>query len=113
MKKFITLLAVTASLAVLAPATSQAFDGHASSRNFANNCGSCGTPVYHERAITGYDRHRNPVYGYRTASHNCRPSNGHGSGNRFGHGSNHGGNSGGHFGPSGFQFNFGGRSSGH
>lgn len=32
--------------------------------------------VLRERAVTGYDRHRKPVYGYRTASHNCRPSNG-------------------------------------
>ncbi|MFZ2281975.1 MAG: hypothetical protein WAW39_29530 [Prosthecobacter sp.] len=77
MKKLITLLALTASFAVLAPSTSHAFEGHGSSRNSSNNCGSCGTPLSREHAVTGYDRHRNPVYGYRTASHNCRPSNGH------------------------------------
>ena len=55
MKKLITLLAVTASFAVLAPATAQAFDGHGSSRSFSNNCGSCGTPV--EQAMAFYCTH--------------------------------------------------------
>ncbi|MHB1080312.1 MAG: hypothetical protein ACYC67_12970 [Prosthecobacter sp.] len=99
MKKIIALLAVTASLAVLAPASSQAFDGHHSSRSFTNNCGSCGTAVYRERVITGYDRHGHPIFGYRIVSHNCRPVS-------HRHGSN--------FGPSrgpGFHFNFGGHSS--
>ncbi|OYW72052.1 MAG: hypothetical protein B7Z37_26005 [Verrucomicrobia bacterium 12-59-8] len=74
MKKLITLLAAAASLAVFAPASSQAFDGHCSSRSFANNCGSCGTAVYRERVVVGYDRHRHPIFGYRVVSHNCRPS---------------------------------------
>lgn len=100
MKKLLTLLAATATLAVLAPASSQAFDGHHSSRRFANNCGSCGTAVYRERVVIGYDRHRHPIFGYRVLSHHCRPM-----AHRHGHGCNTG--------PSrtpGFHFNFGGRS---
>ena len=58
MKKLFTLIAVTVSLAVFAPASSQAFDGHGHgpSRSFANNCGSCGTAVYRERTVIGRDR---------------------------------------------------------
>jgi hypothetical protein len=104
MKKLLTLLAVTASLAVFAPASSQAFDGHSHgpspSRSFANNCGSCGTAVYRERVITGRDCHGHPIFGYRVVSHNCRPV-----GHSHGHGSN--------CGPSrapGFHFSFGSRS---
>lgn len=108
MKKLITFLALTASLAILASATSQAFDGHGSSRSFSNNCGSCGTPVYRERAITGYDRHGHPVYGYRIVSHSCRPSYGYGSSHNSSHGSNLGSN-GGHISLPGFHFDFGGR----
>jgi len=103
MKKIITLLAVTASFAVLAPASSQAFDGHHSSRSFANNCGSCGTAVYRERVITGYDRHHHPIFGYRIVSHNCRPV---GRSHNYGHGSN-----GSFFRAPRFHFNFGGHSS--
>ncbi len=101
MKKLITLLAVTAGLAVFAPSSSQAFDGHghSSSRSFSNNCGSCGTAVYRERVVTGYDRHRHPIYGYRIVSHSCRPRH---SSHHHGHSSS--------FGPSrssGFHFNLG------
>jgi hypothetical protein len=102
MKKLITLLAVTASLAVLAPASSQAFDGHNSSRSFANNCATCRTPVYRERGITGHDRHGHPIFGYRVLSHNCRPS-------FAGYHHGHGGNSGPSRAP-GFHFNFGSHS---
>jgi hypothetical protein len=105
MKTLITLLAVSASLAALAPVNSQAFDGHnhgsSGSRCFANNCGSCGTAVYRERVVVGHDRHGCPIFGYRTVSHVCRPV-----GHNHGHGSNAG--------PSrapGFRFSFGGRSS--
>jgi len=81
MKKLITLLAVTTGLAVFAPASSQAFDGHghgsSSSRSFAHNCSSCGTAVYRERVVTGYDRHHHPIFGYRLVSHNCRPVSHH------------------------------------
>lgn len=84
MKKLFTLIAVTASLAVFAPASSQAFDCHSSNRSFAHNCGSCGTSVYRERVITGFDRHHHPIFGYRIVSHNCRPSfAGHGHGHGF------------------------------
>ncbi len=100
MKKLITLLAVTASLAVFAPASSQAYDGHSSSRSFANRCGSCGTSVYRERVVTGRDCHGHPIFGYRTVSHNCRPSY---SGHHHGHGRNAGPSR-----PSGFHFNLGG-----
>jgi hypothetical protein len=101
MKKLFTLIAVTASLAVFAPASSQAFDCHHSSRSFANNCGSCGTAVYRERVIVGHDRHGHPIFGYRIVSHNCRP---------VGHSHGHGSNAGPSRGP-GFHFNFGGHSS--
>lgn len=100
MKKLLTLLAATASLAVLAPASSQAFDGHHSSRSFANHCGSCGTAVYRERVVIGHDRHGHPIFGHRVLSHHCRPM-----ARSHGHGCNTG--------PSrapGFHFNFGGRS---
>ena len=103
MKKILIILAASATFGVLAPATSQAFDGHGSSRSFVNHCSSCGTPVYRERAIVGHDRHGHPIFGYRTISHNCRPSFG-----RHGHGHSHG--------PSiqrGFPFNFFGRSNRH
>ncbi|MDZ4405540.1 hypothetical protein [Prosthecobacter sp.] len=104
MKKIITLLAVVAGFAVLTPATSQARDGHGSySRSYSHTCGSCRTPVYRERVCTGHDRHGHPVYGYRTASHSCRPSYGHGS---HGHGSSHG-SSRGRFSLPGFLFGFG------
>ncbi len=102
MKKLITLLAVSVGLAVLAPAKSQAFDGHNSSRSFSNHCSSCGTAVYRERAVIGHDRHGHPIFGYRIVSHNCRPaghSHGHGHGSHTRHSS----------GP-GFHFNFGGHS---
>ncbi|MFO1486383.1 MAG: hypothetical protein U1F71_23675 [Verrucomicrobiaceae bacterium] len=111
MKKLVTFLAAVASFAVLTPTASQARDFHgSSSRSFSHNCGSCRTPVYRERAVTGYDRHGHPVYGYRTIGHSCRPSygSGHGhGGHSSGHGSNHG--SGGHFSLPGFHFDFGGR----
>lgn len=109
MKKLITLLAVTASFAVLAPASVQARDSHGhSSRSVSHNCGSCGSPVYRERVITGYDRCGEPVYGYRTVGHSCRSSSGHGGGHGSGHGSSHG-SSGGHISLPGFHFDFGGR----
>ncbi|MES2595792.1 MAG: hypothetical protein V4662_10675 [Verrucomicrobiota bacterium] len=107
MKKIITLLAVAVSFAVLSPTTSQARDGHghSSSRSVSHSCGSCGTPVYRERAVTGYDRHGHPVYSYRTIGHSCRSSSGHGGGH-----SSHGSSSGsGHVGLPGFHFDFGGR----
>lgn len=101
MKKIITLLAATASLAVFAPSSSHAFDGHrhgpAPSRSFANNCNSCGTSVYRERVVVGYDRHRHPIFGYRIVSHNCRPV------------SHHHGSSFGNCRPSVFPFHFGRR----
>lgn len=87
MKKIFTLLAVSASLAVFAPASSQAFDGHhhgpAPSRSFAHNCGNCGSAVYRERVITGYDRHHHPIFGWRIVNHTCRPM-GHHHGSSFG-----------------------------
>ncbi|MCP5560179.1 MAG: hypothetical protein H7A55_20715 [Verrucomicrobiaceae bacterium] len=106
MKKLITLLAVTASFAVLSPASVQARDdhGHSSSRSVSHNCGSCGSPVYRERTFNGYDRHGHPVFGYRTVGHSCRSSSGHGGG----HGSGHGSSSGGHISLPGFHFDFGG-----
>lgn len=109
MKKILTLLAVAAtSLAVLAPSTSQAYDGHghgSSSRSFSHSCGACRAPVYRQRVVIGRDRHGCLQYGYRTVSHSCRSSygrghdHGHSSHGHSSHGSSRGG--------SGFFFGFG------
>jgi hypothetical protein len=108
MKKIITLMAATASLGLLMPSVLEAHDRHDSghsSRSYSHNCGSCGSAVYRERTVTGYDRHGHPVYGYRTASHSCRSSSGHGSG--------HHRSSGGHISFPGFHFDFGGHGGRH
>lgn len=109
MKKIITLLAVAAtSLAALTPSTTQAYDGHGhgySSRSFSHNCRSCSGPVYRERVVVGRDRHGCLQYGYRTVSHRCMPSRGHGHDHHdHGH-SHHGSSRGGSF--PGFFFGFG------
>ncbi|MES2597046.1 MAG: hypothetical protein V4662_17000 [Verrucomicrobiota bacterium] len=89
MKKIITLLAVAVtSLAALTPSTTQAYDGHGhSSRSYSHSCGSCRAPIYRERVVIGRDRHGCLQYGYRTVSHSCRSSHGHG--HDYGH-SSHG-----------------------
>lgn len=109
MKKLITLLAIGAGFAVMAPTSSQARDGHGGSSSFSHRCGSCGSSVYRQQVITGYDRHGHPVYGWRTASHSCRTSyEGHGGSHGGGHSSGHGGgHGGGHISLPGFHFDFG------
>jgi hypothetical protein len=114
MKKLLTLLAVTASLAVFVPTTSQARDSHGhSSRSFSHSCNSCGTSVYRERAVTGYDRHGHAVYGYRTVGHSCRSNSGHGRGHSSGQSSHHNSGRSGHISGPGFHLDLGGHSSRH
>lgn len=104
MKKLFFLIAVTTAFTVLTPTMSQARDNHHSAaRSVSHSCRFCGSAVYRERAITGYDRHGHPVYGYRTLSHHCR-SDGRRSNSR-GHGSGQGG----HISTPGFHMDFGGR----
>lgn len=106
MKKIITLLAVATSLAIFTPSASQAYDGRGhSSRSYSHSCGSCRSPIYRERVVIGRDRHGCLQYGYRTVSHSCRSSHGHGH-SSHGHSSRgHGSSSGGRF--PGFFFGFG------
>lgn len=105
MKKLITLLAVTATFAVLAPVTMQARDSHGhSSRSYSHSCGSCRAPVYRERVFAGYNRCGEPVYSWRTVGHSCR--SGHGHGHSSGHGSR-----GGHVSFPGLHLDLGGRGS--
>jgi uncharacterized membrane protein YgcG len=113
MKKLITLLAVTASFAVLTPAAVQAGDHHhSSSRSYSHACGSCGSSVYRERVYAGRNNCGEPVYTWRTVGHSCRSSSGHGGGHSSGHSSSHG-SSGGHISLPGFHFDFGDRSGRH
>lgn len=88
MKKFLVLIALVLGATVLTPSAAEARDYGGSSRVYAYSCRSCGTPVYRERCITGYDRYRRPVYSWRTCGHSCRRS-GYGSGYGYGHGHNH------------------------
>lgn len=64
MKKALGIFAfAVASLSVF-PATAQA--GHSSSTTYVSGYTSCGTPIYTQRVLVGYDRYRRPIYQYRT-----------------------------------------------
>jgi len=42
---------------------------HHHSHVFISGYHRCGTPIYTERYLVRYDRHRRPVYGYRVIHH--------------------------------------------
>jgi hypothetical protein len=69
MKRTLGILAVIASLCVL-PGTAKA--GH-SNNVYISGYRSCGTPIYTERVLVGYDHYRRPVYQYRTVQYRTAP----------------------------------------
>ena len=125
MKKLLTLLAITAGFAVLAPATSQARDHYSHSNQGHGGGHSSGHGGYQPYRPTHGSSHHSGHGGYQqyTPGHGGGHSSGHGgyqpyrpsygSSHRSGHGSSHGSNGGIHIALPGFHVDLGGRSGRH
>jgi hypothetical protein len=64
MKKALGLIAF--AVAALSGLSATAEAGHSSSSTYVSGYTSCGTPIYTQRILVGYDRYQRPIYQYRT-----------------------------------------------
>jgi hypothetical protein len=71
MKSIITLL--TAAAITFLGSTTQADARHQKKNVHISSYQSCGTPIYTERYLIGYDECGDPVFGYRTVRSSYRP----------------------------------------